>query len=197
MLKLADLFGFLARSTAFLGGLVLLVLVALVCVSVTGRGLNTLAHSDAFSAFAPQLAAWILERGVGSVNGDFELLEAGIAVVIFAALPLCQFVGGHATVDVFTRFLPPIVQRYLKAFWEVVLAAVIVLIGMRLWEGLLSKMSNGQTTFILEFPVWWAYAVSFAACAIAMVVSVFCALVRVLDLFTGQRTLPVAEDAMH
>jgi hypothetical protein len=35
----------------------------------------------------------------------------------------------------------------MQAFWEVVLAIVIVVIGWRLFEGLVSKFDNGETTF--------------------------------------------------
>jgi hypothetical protein len=45
---------------------------------------------------------------------------------------------------------------------------VLILISWRLYEGLLSKMSNGETTFLLQFPIWWAYAASFAASVAAV-----------------------------
>lgn len=197
MTSLTQLIGHIARLTAIIGGFVLLALVVLICASVAGRGLNTFAHSDWLASHAPGLGRWLIDTGVGAIRGDFEVLEASIATVIFASLPLCQFVSGHATVNILTRLLPARAQRVLRAFWEVVLAGVIVLIGLRLWEGLQSKLSNGQTTFIVELPVWWGYAASFAACAIAMLVAVFCALSRVMALFTGNDSLPEADMNAH
>ena len=170
----------LARACAATGGLVLLALVILVVVSVTGRGLGTIGHGggpDWLTAFGP-------------VDGDFELVEAGIAFAIFSFLPLAQVTGAHATVDVFTSALPERAQAWLRAFWEVMLAGAILLIARQLWLGLLGKHRSGQTTFILQFPVWWAYAAAFAAAAVAALVAVWCADARLREALTGRRRLP-------
>jgi len=124
------------------------------------------------------------------VTGDFELVEAGIAFAIFAFLPICQLYGAHATVDVFTNQLPGRANRYLIAFWEVVLTAVILLISWRLYEGFLSKLGNGQTTFLLQFPIWWAYGASFVASVIAGLVALYCAAMRVAEALSGRQILP-------
>jgi len=89
---------FVARLMALVGGLVLTSLIILTCVSVIGRGLNSLLHGP-IATIAPALSRRLLELGVGPVNGDFELVEAGIAFAIFAFIPLCQVSSGHATVD--------------------------------------------------------------------------------------------------
>ena len=176
----------LARTTAIVGGMVLSALIVLTCVSIIGRALNTIGHSDVLTGLSQPLAEALLATGVGAVNGDFELLEAGIAFAIFAFLPICQLHGAHATVDVFTSFLPARANRWLIAFWEVVLAAVILLITWRLFVGLQSKMAYGETTFLLQFPVWWAYALSFSAACVAALVSVYCAVMRLVEAATGR-----------
>ncbi|MBO6897202.1 MAG: TRAP transporter small permease subunit [Shimia sp.] len=176
----------IAQSTAILGGLVLTALILLTCVSILGRTIATLAHTAFLENVANGFALWLQASGVGSVNGDFELLEAGVAFAIFAFLPICQLHGAHATVDVFTNFLPQRANRYLIAFWECVLAAVIVLITWRLFAGLQSKYAYGETTFLLQFPVWWAYAASFAAACVASLVSVYCAAMRIWSALTGR-----------
>jgi len=181
----------LARLMAVLGGLILMALIVLVVMSVAGRALNGLGHTDLVERWVPGFGRWLLGTGVGPLDGDFEVLEAGVAVAIFACLPLCQFVGGHATVDLFTDRLPSRLQRALIAFWESVLAAVIVLIGLRLYAGLLGKLDNGETTFLLQFPVWWAYAASLAACATAMLTGVVCALLRWVELIGERDALPI------
>jgi len=187
----------IARVMALLGGLVLSALVVLVCVSVAGRGGNTFGHWDWLEGVAPGFAAAIIGSGIGPVNGDFELVESGIAFAIFAFLPLCQLHSGHATVDVFTAHLPKRLNMALIAFWEVMLAAVIVLITWRLFAGLQSKFGNGETTYILQFPVWWAYAASFVAALVASVVAVYCAVARWLELLSGRQFMPRGEGAGH
>ena len=184
----------LAHGLAVAGGLVLVVLVLMTCVSVLGRGLNTLGHSGLLPA---GLAEWLIATGVGPVNGDFELAEAGVAFTIFAFLPLCQFYGAHATVDVFTSGMSSRVNRWLIAFWETLMAVVIVLIAVRLFAGLQDKLRYGETTFLLQFPIWWAYAASFAAALVAALVAIYCAGARLIEALTSRRILPYSEGANH
>lgn len=187
----------IARFMAIMGGVVLTALVLLTCVSVMGRGLNTLGHSDMLTAISQWAADALIATGVGPVNGDFELVEAGVAFSIFAFLPICQLYSSHATVDVFTNSLPANVNKVIITFWELVLSAIMLLITWRLFVGMQSKMEYGETTFLLQFPVWWAYGLSFIAAVVAALVAVYCAVARIIELFTGRRILPHAGEAIH
>ena len=174
---------------AIIGGVVLVGLVVLSVVSVTGRGLNTLGHADFLTSALPDFARGLIATGVGPVQGDFEIVEAGIAFAIFSFLPICQFYGGHATVDIFTSRLSRGSNRWIQAFWEVVLTAVILLITWRLFAGLDSKYANSETTFLLQFPVWWAYGASFVAAVAASFTAVYCVIARCQEAVTGVRIL--------
>ncbi|WP_298964732.1 TRAP transporter small permease subunit [uncultured Roseibium sp.] len=187
----------LARFMAILGGLVLTGLIALTCVSVLGRGLNTLGHSGFLTSLSESGAKALIATGVGPVQGDFELLEAGISFTIFAFLPICQLRRGHATVDVFSTGFPHWLNRFLETFWEVLLSALILLITWRLFVGMQDKMRYEETTFILQFPVWWAFAFSFGAAFVASVVAVYCAVARMTELVTGRRLSSDAEGEVH
>jgi len=187
----------LARYFAQLGGIVLCALVILTCLSIAGRSLNGILHADWMQSLLPGLAATMLDLGVGPINGDFELVEAGMAFSIFAFLPLCQLHGAHASVDVFTSALPLRANRLLRAIIEIVFAAVLLLIAWQLFEGMQSKRNSGQTTFLLEFPVWWSYAVSLVAASMAALVAVYIAAMRVVETATGRRTLPPELEADH
>ncbi|MFP7571132.1 TRAP transporter small permease [Marivita sp. S2033] len=178
---------FSARVAALIGGIVLVGLVVLTCVSVLGRGLVTLGYSD---WLGQGLADALLSTGVGPVSGDFELVEAGVAFAIFAFLPVCQLHGGHATVNVFTDRLPLRANAWLVAFWEGLLALVILLVTWRLSVGMMDKFANQETTFLLQFPVWWAYAASLAAAVVASVTAIYCAWGRVVFALTGRSILP-------
>ena len=187
----------LAKWTAIIGGITLVVLVVLTCISVIGRGASTLGHSDFLTGLAPGLAQSIVNTGVGPVTGDFELLEAGVAFAVFAFLPLCQLHSGHATVDVFTSLMPEKFNRFLIAFWEVLLAILIVVISWRLFVGMEDKMRYGETTFLLQFPIWWSYLASFLDSVVAAIVDVYCAYVRVMTDLTGKSYMPASEGALH
>ncbi len=187
----------LARLMAILGGLVLTALVVLTCVSVLGRGLNTFGHSEMLTSLSQGVADALIATGVGPITGDFELVEAGIAFSIFAFLPIAQLHGAHATVDIFANSFPRRLNQFLVTFWEIALSALILLITWRLFVGMQGKMSNGETTFLLQFPVWWAYGASFIAALASSVIAIYCAIARVLDLLTGRPHLPHSEGAHH
>lgn len=178
----------IANQMAMLGGVVLSCLILLTCLSVLGRGLNTALHGF-IGDFAPAIASNLLDMGVGPINGDFELVEAGMAFAIFAFLPYCQLINGHAVVDVFSSYWPRRVQELAQAVTEVVFAAVLLLLTYQLFEGMLSKRAYGETTFLLQFPVWWAYALTLVAAVVATVVAIYVACVSVGRLATNKETL--------
>lgn len=186
---------FLARFTAVIGGLVLVVLILMTTLSIIGRTANKVLHNEFFQTQLNGLSQALLDLGVGEINGNYELLEAGIAFAIFSFLPICQFYGAHASVDIFTSVLSRRANRWIAAFWELVLTAVIILIVWRLFEGMQRYIGNGETTLFLQFPVWWAYAASFAAGTVSCVVAAYCAVVRVIEAATGENILPSEQGA--
>ncbi len=190
-------FFWLARLFARLGGLALVALIILTCLSIAGRSLNGVLHADWLQSIAPGLASGLLALGIGPINGDFELVEAGMAFAIFSFLPLCQLQGAHASVDIFTSSLPIRANRILRMVVEVVFAAVIVLIAWQLFEGMQSKLRSGQTTLLLQYTVWWGYAVSLLGAVVAAIVSVYVASVRLFEAFTGKQILPAEMEADH
>ncbi|MEM1074150.1 MAG: TRAP transporter small permease [Pseudomonadota bacterium] len=187
----------LARAFALLGGAVLSALVLLTCLSIAGRLINTVLHGGFAQTAMPGLADALLAAGVGPINGDFELVEAGMAFAIFAFLPLCQLKGAHASVDVFANRFRPLAHRVLSMIIDLTFAAILILIAWQLFLGLLSKMNSGQTTFLLEFPLWWAYAFSLSGALVAACVAAFVAAIRVVELMRDVDILPVASEAEH
>lgn len=167
----------LARLTAVAGGLVLTGLIVMVCVSISGRAMSGL--------------------GLGPVPGDFELLEAGIAFAIFAFLPWCSASGGHATVDIFTNGLPLRENRWLLALWDVVMAIAVALIAWRLYHGMSDKLRYGETTLLLQFPIWWAYAACLVPAGVTVLVSFWSAFDRIRAVATGHDTRPVKAEIQH
>lgn len=190
-------FMFVARAMALLGGIMLSALIILTCASVLGRELNGVAHWMVSSGVLPGLGRGMLDMGIAPINGDFELIEAGVAFSIFAFIPLCQITSGHATVEIFTDMLSPRVNRFLSAVIELVFAAVLVLIAVQIFAGMQSKIRSGQTTLLLQFPVWWAYALSVSGAVIAAIIGVYMAIQRLREAITGQSILPASAGADH
>jgi TRAP-type C4-dicarboxylate transport system permease small subunit len=167
----------LARALAILGGIVLVAITVLTVLSITGRSLMSI--------------------GLRPIPGDFELVEVGTGFAVFAFLPWCQLVRGHATVDVFTSFLPDSANRIIDLVSEFLMTGVVVLIAWRLWFGMLDRIRYGETTFILQFPVWWGYAVAMAAAAVAVLVSLYVLFIRIREVTTGKAILGPGQGVIH
>lgn len=193
----------LSKWLAIAGGFVLAVLILVVVVSIIGRELNSFLHNDFFqnnmkgvadALLGIQLPGFYGNGGIkiGPFNGDYELVEAGIAFAIFAFLPYTQVTGGHATVDIFTAFWPAKAQRWLSAVIEVIFALVLIIIAVQLFQGTVDKFNRGQTTFLLQFPIWYAYALSMVGATLGALVGIYMAAVRVIEAVSGRM---IAQDA--
>ncbi len=187
----------LSRVMAYMGGVMLTALVFLTCTSIIGRELNGVFHYMVSNDMMSGLGQFFLDLGVGPVNGDFELIETGVAFAIFSFLPLCQITGGHATVDIFTSKLPTKVNRVLRMLSEVAFAFVLLLIAVQLFSGMQSKMRAGTTTFLIEFPLWWAYALSLVGAVAAAIVGVYMAITRLREVVMGRSLIPSEMGAEH
>ncbi|WP_136442560.1 TRAP transporter small permease [Pacificoceanicola onchidii] len=187
----------LAKLVAVLGGTVLTVLILIVCLSIIGRATNSALHSDLIMGIAPGFAEGLLDLGIGAIRGDFELVEAGMAFCIFAFLPFCQVTAGHATVDMLANALPRWANRTLIFLGEALFAVALVIIAMQLEAGMARKMRSGETTLLLQFPVWWAYAASLTGAVAAAAAGVYMALIRAYELLTGRLVVANAVGANH
>lgn len=187
----------ISRLMAILGGLMLSALILLTVFTVVARVLDRTFHWMVDADVGAGLGRWLIDADVGPMLGTFELLEAGIAFVIFAFLPICQITGGHATVDIFTSGMSEGTNRVLRGITEVVFAAVLVLVAVQLFGGLMTKYNSGQVTLELAFPVWYSYAIALSGAALAAVVSVYLAGVRVVEMVTRRVILPADLGAEH
>lgn len=187
----------LARLFALIGGTVLSLLVVLTCLSIVGRSINSILHGDFMQSAMPDVSAMLLATGVGPINGDFELVQSGMAFVIFAFLPICQLSGAHASVDIFTQNLPTRINHALRMIIEVVFAIILVVIAFQFYQGTLSKMNSGQTTFLLQFPLWWAYAFALTGAVATAVVGAYVAAMRVAEVAMQRQILPTELEAEH
>jgi TRAP-type C4-dicarboxylate transport system permease small subunit len=197
----------LARALAIVGGVVLAAITIITVVSILGRAIVTVAYMDLLDgAFLLQwlrsAALWLLSLDfqvgswrfrIGPIPGDFELVEAGTGFAVFSFLPWCQLNRGHATVDIFTSFLSEGANRIINLLSEILMTLAIALIAWRLWYGMMDKLRYGETTFILQYPIWWAYAACMAAAGVAVVVSLYMVVVRFQEMRTGSSLIEPGE----
>ncbi len=161
----------LSRWLAYAGGAVLVALALMTVASIIGRAL--------------------LPFGGRPIKGDFELVEAGCAIAIFAFLPWCQLKRGHVTVDIFIQLLSRRAQAFLGLLGDLLLALAAYVILWRLWLGFGEKFPYGsdalrealamgskpyfvETTYELEMPIWIPYAAALVGAAMFFAVSLYC-----------------------
>jgi TRAP-type C4-dicarboxylate transport system permease small subunit len=124
----------LSRAWAVLGGLLLLAIMLMTVASVAMRA--TLGFP---------------------ILGDFELVELGTAIAVFAFLPYCHQAGGNVVVDVFTNRAPERIKGGLAAVGSLVLLAVALLLLWRMAEGGHDFYRYHEVTTNLGIPRWWAF----------------------------------------
>lgn len=160
----------ITRAMAYSGGFVLAVIALVTVASIIGR----------FFLFA----------GLGPVKGDYEIVEMGSAIAVFAFMPFAQFKRAHVVVDIFTTRLPWRFQTFLGLIGDSLIALTSGVLVWRFWVGLGEKIPYGseavrgalsmgskpffaETTYELSVPIWIPYSLAFIGAFMFFVVSVF------------------------
>ena len=124
-----------AKWFAFSGGLVFSGLVVMSIVSIVGRKL--------FSAPVP---------------GDVEVLQMFAAFASETFFAYCHLMHGDVKVDFFTASLAGRKRCFLDAAGSLLVGLAGTLLAWRTWAGAISLREGGESSAILEIPVWIAQA---------------------------------------
>lgn len=159
--------GFIARWMAYLGGVILVALTLATCVSIIGRELGKVGI------------------GPGPIRGIFELTQIGIGAAIFAFLAYCIYNRGQATVDLLEPFFGKLGNRALDFAADALMLVAVSVVTWRLYLGMQDKLNSyfPETTTILEFPLWLAFAFALVGLIAAVFICAFCTIRTGLTLF--------------
>lgn len=124
----------LCAISALFGGVVLVALALMVCASIALRA----------TGFSP-------------IQGDFELLQVGLAIAVGGFLPWCHLKGGNIYIDFMTARVSTRTQCRLEAFAGVLVAIMMALVSWRAGAGALAAKASGEVTMIRGFPLWISY----------------------------------------
>ena len=162
-----------ASLFAMIGGLALLFITVLTCVSIAGRSLLP------------------LDLGLGPVPGDFEMVEIAAGLAVFFFLPYCQLNRGHVTVDIFVPLLGERGTAITELVGNVLMTAAAAIIVWRLVPGLGDKMRSGEESFILGLPVWWGFVFALIGAVAFLLVCAYTVRRSLAELATARsRSLP-------
>jgi TRAP-type C4-dicarboxylate transport system permease small subunit len=163
----------LAKFTAMAGGAAMIFITLITVVSIIGRAL--------------------IRWGFSAVPGDFEIVQAGMLFAIFAFLPWAHLERGHAIVAVLTDRFPVRFNALAEFIWDVAMLLTSAFIAWRLWAGMLDKLGNKESTFILGIPIWVIYSTGLVGAVIFVIVAAYCAVRSGRNAFSANPSRPVSE----
>lgn len=143
--KIGRVLLWITKVVALLGGLLIVALALMSVVSIIGRWL-------AGMEWVREVLPW-----VGAIGGDFELIEVGTAVAVFAFLPYTQMTYGNVTVDIFVDMARPRVKAAFTLLGNTLFLVASAVLTWRLWFGLEDKLAYNESTMILGLPIWYGY----------------------------------------
>lgn len=158
----------LAHTMAYAGGALLIGLTILTCYSIICREI-----ADTFGI------------GPGPVRGIYDVTQIAVAAACFAFLPWCQYVRGHASVDLFSAFLGTWFNRLIDLVADLGFMVVAVVGFWRLYVGMTEK-SQWEVTFILQFPLKQAYMFSLIGLGAFVLIAGFCLIRSTRSLFVRE-----------
>lgn len=181
----------LCITVAVLGGIGLIAATAITCLSIL---MKLMRRGMEFIGWTPDALAW-----VRPVLGEEELVQYGVGLALFAALPYVMYSKSHITVDLFARVFGSRLNRILDLIGDVVLCALAYLLFTRQWTLLFSparrddplwlvefltgnwveiagRLRDRQESQILGIKLWPTYLVAELLTALFLVVAVFCVL---------------------
>lgn len=96
-----------------------------------------------------------------AVDGATEMTEIGLAVLVFAEMPVITWRGGHVVVDVLDKWMGNKVITALGLFSAVIVSGAIYFLGVRIHELASRALRRDQITEYLQIPV--GYIVEYIA----------------------------------
>ena len=119
------------------------------------------------------------------ISGDLEITELGVAIAAFTFLPYCQMIGANVTADIFTSKASPVLIALLKLAAALTALAFATLLLWSMYGGMMGRLQYGNTTAILQIPIWWAYVPGVMSWLLLIVASV----ISILDISRELRTV--------
>ncbi len=152
---------YIAFALAMAGGLVLVFITVLNCISIIGR---------VFDPFDLTVAGF----NIGSIREVYDITEICMATAVFAFLPWGHLREAHARVDLFQSIMPAKLDKSLDLLFNIAMAIFAIVLAYRLYLGMNDKLSYGETTFIAQIPVWQGYAAALIGAVGFVIIAIFC-----------------------
>jgi len=107
------------------------------------------------------------------IPGDFELVEIGTGLAVFAFLPYCQLMRGNVLVDFFMTFAPQRAQAFCDMLGALIYVCIGALLTWRMIYGGFDMYQYGEKSLTINFPRWTTFPVSVLFMSWLVVVTVY------------------------
>jgi TRAP-type C4-dicarboxylate transport system permease small subunit len=97
---------------------------------------------------------WIFNSPIVGLNDTYAMFAA---IVIASSFPLCIAQRGNITIRFVGKVLGPTMSNLFEAFGNLVTCCIFILMTWQLWLYADQLLQDGETTWILNWPVspWW------------------------------------------
>lgn len=106
------------------------------------------------------------------VPGDFELIQIGAAVVVFAFLPMAHLHRHNFAVTLFTDRLSRRARSLMTLIGSAAMLVIAVIIAWRMCIGGGDLARSGEHTMVLQFKLWWAFVPILFSLAVLVAASI-------------------------
>jgi TRAP-type C4-dicarboxylate transport system permease small subunit len=87
-----------------------------------------------------------------SVNGAFELTQMGLAIIVFAQMPLITWRGSHVVVDLLDHILGNRIVKILGIFSVFIVSSSFYFLALRIYELAERSLRREEVTEYLQIP---------------------------------------------
>lgn len=154
-----------SRLLAAVGAFLCCIIAVMVTVTVTGRYL--------FAAPIP---------------GDYDIIGIISGCAIFAFLPYCQMIRNNVVVDFFTVRMAPRGRAALDGMGTLFYLVVAVILGWRLYYGMVELRESSQVLAIVNFYRWWTLPFDLLCMAVLIATIAYTLFRDVKAVRTGEST---------
>ena len=122
---------------------------------------------------------------VWSIPDAYDVSSMLLGILIFWGIAGASYRGDHITVDLLWTAMPPVVQRAMDVFADLVTLASLAVFTWMMATKVATTYGDNVQTFDLRMPVWGFYLVAWAGLAAAIALMV----VRTIRLLLAPETL--------
>jgi TRAP-type C4-dicarboxylate transport system permease small subunit len=87
-----------------------------------------------------------------SINGAFEITQMGLAIMVFAQMPVITWRGGHVVVDLLDHLLGHRIIKILGIFSVFIVSTSFYFLAVRIYELAGRSLRRGEVTEYLHIP---------------------------------------------